>query len=330
MAKNEIMKNGKISHIILAKTLSFFVFCLGITSVVAQDKEIKITPYTIETTYEKLKKDYPFISQILPEYKEGITVHEDISYRTLENRELKADIYHPKMEGTQLYPAVLLIHGGGWVSGSKENQRPMAQRLAQEGFVTMTVEYRLSREAQYPSGVIDVKAALHWFKENAEEFGVDKNKIAILGTSAGAQLATLVGVTPGLKIYRENDCKIDDEVQAIINVDGIVSFIHPEAEESEIAGLWLGGLQDENPSNWKEASPLEYVDLNTPPTLFINSAQPRFHAGRDDMIKILDSHNIYSEVYTIPNSPHSFWLVHPWFEITAGYTIDFLNKIFKE
>src|SRR5690606_12016167 len=125
--------------------------------------------------------------------------------------------------------------------------------------------------------------------------------------------------------------KISDEVQAIVNIDGIVSFIHPEAAaEGEIAGLWLGGLKDENPKNWKEASPLEYIDKNTPPTLFINSAQPRFHAGRDDMVKILDEHGICSEVHTVPDTPHSFWLVHPWFETTVTNTVEFLNKVFKD
>lgn len=97
-----------------------------------------------------------------------------------------------------------------------------------------------------------------------------------------------------------------------------------------MAGEWLGGLQDENPKNWQEASPLEYVNKNSPPTLFINSAQPRFHAGRDDMVRILENYNIYNEVHTIPGTPHSFWHMHPWFEITGNYTVNFLNKVFEQ
>lgn len=291
-------------------------------------KDLKINPYTIETTYQKLKKDYPFVTPVTPEISENINAREDVVYRKVGERELKVDIYFPK-DSANTFPAVLLIHGGGWVSGSKENQRPMAQRLAEEGFVAVTVEYRLSREAVYPAGVIDIKAAVHWIKENAAKWNVNKEQIAILGASAGAQLATLVGMTPGLTSYKESNCSVNDSVQAIINVDGIVSFIHPEAEESEIAGLWLGGLQNENPKNWREASPLEYVDENSPPVLFINSSQPRFHAGRDDMLKILDSAGIYSEVHEIPQSPHSFWLLHPWFKQTSNYVVNFLNKVFK-
>ena len=292
-------------------------------------KKVEVRPYTIATTVKKYKKDYPFIMPIEPLVSESIIAEQDIVYKTTETSNLKLDIYRPKISSDEICPAVLLIHGGGWISGSKENQRIMAQHLAENGFVAITASYRLSREAPYPAGVIDLKDALRWMKLNAEKYHVDTQKIAVLGTSAGAQLATLVGVTPNSEIYNEKDEKISSEVQAIVNIDGITSFIHPDAEESEIAGLWLGGLRNENPKNWKEASPLEYVDKNTPPILFINSSMPRFHAGRDDMIKILEENNIYSEVHTLEDSPHSFWLLEPWFQPTLDYTVSFLNKVFK-
>ncbi len=304
----------------------FVTLVLG-SSTFAQKAEVR--PYTIATTFEKYKKEYPFIELIQSFASENVIAEEDIVYKKTATSNLKLDIYCPKISSEEKWPAVLLIHGGGWISGSKENLRILAQHLAENGFVAITASYRLSREAPYPAGVIDLKDALRWMKLNAEKYHVDTQKIAVLGTSAGAQLATLVGVTPNLEIYNEKDEKISSEVQAIVNIDGITSFIHPDAEESEIAGLWLGGLRNENPKNWKEASPLEYVNKNTPPTLFINSSMPRFHAGRDDMIKILEENNIYSEVHTLEGSPHSFWLLEPWFQPTLDYTVSFLNKVFK-
>lgn len=292
-------------------------------------KDITPQPYTIETTYEKLKKHHPFISPIEPLKLKKIQFKENVTYRTVEGKELQADIYYPRKKTSRKRPAVLLIHGGGWISGSKENQRIMAQHLAKNGYVAMTAAYTLSDLAPYPASVLDLKAAVRWLKEHSEEYGIDPDKIAVLGASAGAQLATLIGVTPDSPVFREGTPETSDEVQAIVNIDGIVSFIHPDAEESEIAGKWLGGLQHENPENWKEASPLEYVDENTPPIIFINSSQPRFHAGRDDLIEILDRHNIYSEVHTIPESPHSFWLMQPWFKPTLKYTLNFLDKTLK-
>ena len=77
------------------------------------------------------------------------------------------------------------------------------------------------------------------------------------------------------------------------------------------------------------ASALTHTDKNTPPILFINSSIPRFHAGRDDMIAILNQNNIYNEVHTIKDAPHSFWFFNPWFDETIRYTTQFLDKIFK-
>ncbi|WBL23340.1 alpha/beta hydrolase [Zunongwangia sp. HRR-M8] len=293
-------------------------------------KKVEVRPYTIATTVEKFKKDYPFIKGIEPLESKHFLAEEDIVYKKTATSVLKLDVYYPSEKTDKNCPGVLLIHGGGWISGSKENQRIMAQHLADNGFVAVTASYRLSQEAVYPAGVIDLKDALRWMRKNAKTYKLNPNKISVLGTSAGAQLATLVGVTPNSELYNEKDNAISSAVQAIVNVDGIVSFVHPEADaEGEIAGLWLGGMRNENYKNWKEASPLEYVGANTPPTLFINSSMPRFHAGRDDMIKILDENHIYSEVHTLEGSPHSFWLLEPWFEPTVDYTVAFLNKIFK-
>lgn len=302
-------------------------FCFGL-NVHAQEKH-EVKPYSIETTYEKLKKDYPFVKSIEPLVSDKIQVKENLVYKNISERELTADVYLPNEGDNRKYPAVLLIHGGGWLTGSKENQRVMAQHLAANGYVAVTASYRLGTEAKYPAGVLDLKDALKWMRDNAEEFQIDNDKIAVLGSSSGAQLATLLGVTPDSELYKTKNGQISDEVQAIVNVDGIVSFVHPEAEEGWMAATWFGGSEDEKPDTWKEASPLEYVDTETPPTLFINSSYPRFHAGRDDMTEILSKNNIYYEVHTLENSPHSFWLMQPWFERTLNLTVKFLDKVFK-
>lgn len=318
--------------------MKYFVYLFGLCvifwqPIYAQEKPT-FPPYTIELTYQKLKKDYPFISPIQPLKSKEISFKENLVYKKTNTSKLKLDVYVPKNNLNKNYPAVLLIHGGGWLVGSKENERVMAQHLALNGYVGVSVSYRLGFEAPYPAAVIDLKDAVKWLKKNAKKYHIDPNKIAVLGASAGAQLATLIGVTPNSSLYK-SDAKISDEVQAIVNIDGVVSFIHPEAAaeskpgKASMAGIWLNGEKDENYKTWKEASPLEYVDANTPPTLFINSSIPRFHAGRDDMIAILNNFGIYNEVHTIDDSPHSFWLMHPWFETTLNHTVSFLNKVLK-
>jgi pectinesterase len=246
------------------------------------------------------------------------------------------DIYRPSATVGEKHPCILCIHGGGWASGSKALLAPLAQELASNGYLAATVEYRLSPEAHYPAGVIDVKAAVRWMKRNAAFYGADTNRIAVLGTSAGATIATLVGNTPGHPLYQvaeADTAHCSDRVHAIINIDGILDFSDPaesgkdtDPDRPSAAARWLGATFRENPDTWIEASPLTYAGRHSPTTLFINSAIPRFHAGRDAYTSILDHHGITSLVYTIPDSPHSFWLFHPWFHSTVNYILNFTDK----
>ena len=329
MPVSTITKNTKEERILIQiKFWSFFWSLILFGSLLrGQQKPYVIEPYTIASTYQKLKVEYPFVKPIKPLRSTKIRTKKNVVYKRNGTKKLRADMYFPKSGKGKVLPAVLLIHGGGWITGSKENLGVMAEHLALNGYVAITLSYTLSTEAPYPASVMDLKTAIGWMRANAEKYHLDPNKIAILGTSAGAQLATLVGLTPNSSIYGKNPL-FSDVVQAIINIDGIVSFIHPEAyEEGKSAGIWLGGSRTKNWKNWKEASPLGYVHEKSPPILFVNSAKPRFHAGRDDMVSIYNEYGIYNEVHTISDSPHSFWLLHPWFDTTLRYTLEFLEKV---
>lgn len=274
------------------------------------------TPYTNESTYEKLKKKYPFITPLNRQIPANIGIDKDVEYAVVDGVSLKADVYYP-LDKSKTYPGIAMVHGGGWISGDKENEKFMAQELASRGYVAIAVGYRLADVAKYPAGINDVERAIRFLKKNKKKYALDSKKIAVFGESAGAQIATLVGV------------RKENQIKAIVNVDGIVSFVHPEAEESTYAAYWLDGDRNDNLKNWTEASPLEFVDKHTPPTIFINSSQPRFHAGRDDMMKKLRSVNIPTEFHEIKNTPHSFWSAEPWFTETLDLTIQFLDKILK-
>lgn len=291
-------------------SLFFLLMALGVS---AQLERPNARPYTLEGTYEKLRGQYPLVRPISTPGSEPITKEEGLTYHSVDGLDLKADVYYPEGKGKK-FPGILLVHGGGWISGSKENLRPMAQHLAGKGFLAMTVNYRLADRAKYPAAVEDLHAATAFLK--GSDLPIDRDRIAILGASAGAQLATLAG-------------QQNTDIKAVVNVDGIVSFVHPEAKEGTYAAYWLGGTRSQRPELWKEASPLEHVHPESPPILFINSALPRFHAGRDDMIKKYREWGIYSEVHTHPDSPHSFWLVEPWFAPTLEHTVKFLQQVLQ-
>lgn len=326
---------------------SAFLLCLFLNHhSLAEEITRRVTPlsesehpgFSIAREFEKYRDQYPFIRPIKIAKSGNFLAYPGLVYHSSKNRELHLELYRPVDNG-QGYPAVVLVHGGGWRTGDRGHQVPMAQELAAVGYVGVAVEYRLSGEALYPTGFLDLQAAIRWLRRHAAEFAIDPDRIAILGASSGAHMATLAGVVGNMDTFAGSatiENGINSAVQAIINVDGVVELLSPEVrsfednpDKASAMGLWLGGRYHELPDLWREVSPLNYAGKQTPPTLFINSALPRFHAGRDEFISILKQYGTYTEVHTIPDTPHPFWLFHPWFDQERDILIDFLDRVFK-
>ncbi|MFN8349611.1 MAG: pectinesterase family protein [Spirosomataceae bacterium] len=298
---------------------------------------IKDTSFNTKKAFLQIQKQFPNAS--LAEFPLPATVREErnITYCHTGTRDMQLDVFYPKTKSGKSRPAVLVIHGGGWRSGDRSQHIPLAQKLAERGYVAVTAEYRLSTEALYPAAVHDLKAAVRWMRANAEKYGIDPNRIASLGFSAGGQLAALLGTTNNLPTFEGNlgNASFSSKINAIVDLDGTLAFIHPESGEGDdsksisAATYWFGYSKTQNPDLWQEAGALNHTDKNTPPILFINSSVARMHAGRDDMRKKLDALSVYSEVHTFPEAPHTFVLFHPWFEPVLEHTTTFLNKVFK-
>lgn len=296
------------------------------------------TSFTVGREYEKLKKHYPFIQIVAPLSAGTVTEKKDVVYCTTGSRNLLLDVFSPAQKDNRKRAAILLIHGGGWRSGNRAQHHPMAQKLAQRGYVCFTPEYRLSTEALYPAAVQDLKAALRWISANAKAYNIDTAKIAVAGFSAGGQLAALVGTTIGDPAFEAGDCngQASSRVRAIIDMDGTLSFVHPESGEGDdskrtsAATYWFGYAKKENPALWQQASPLAHAGRHTPPTLFINSSVARMHAGRDDFMDTLRRYGIYTGVKTFEGAPHAFPLFHPWFDSTISFMDGFLKTVFAQ
>jgi len=299
------------------------------------------TSFNIHAEFRKQVKQYPHISPAEADTS-GLKIWHDIVYSRYGKRELHLDLFAPATspgnEREEPLPVVLLIHGGGWRSGDKSMDWPLAAALAQKGFITVCAEYRLSMEALYPAAITDLKTAIRWIRRHAHRFGADPSRIALMGTSAGGHLAALIGTLNDkgdlfpVKTMRRTSGK----VQAVVDIDGILAFIHPESGEGadrpgkpSAATLWFRGNASEKRDLWIQASALTHIHSGTAPFLFINSSQPRFHAGRNDFTHKLDSLGIYNQTITLPETPHTFWLFNPWFPEVVDISTDFLERKLK-
>jgi len=296
------------------------------------------TSYNNGSAYRSTLKTFPNITLAPELHTPAIAEKKDISYGTTGKRNLLLDAFYPRAGSKAKRTAIIIIHGGGWRSGNRTQHYALAQHLANLGYACFTPEYRLSTEALFPAAVYDIKSAIRWVKQHAKQYQVDTNKITVLGFSAGGELAAFMGATNGKAEFEGpvGNQNFTSQVSAVVDIDGTLSFVHAESGEGDdtkkisAATHWFGYSRKENMELWTQASPLTHAGKHTPPTLFINSAVDRMHAGRNDYIKILESYNIYTEVQQFENSPHGFCLFEPWFTPTVKYIDDFLKKTFNK
>ena len=290
------------------------------------------TSYTIHSAYAGTVKTNPEARLVGELHFPNLVEEKSLSYCKVGDRKLLIDVFYAKGKGPPKKTAIIIVHGGGWRAGNRTLHYPLAQRLARLGYVCFTPEYRLSTEALYPAAVYDIKSAIRWVRKNAEKYNLIENRIVVAGHSAGGELAAMMGATNGIDSLEGDGCnkKISSKVNAVINIDGILAFIHPESGEGDdskrisAATNWFGYSKKENPALWEQGSPLTHVGPKSPATLFLNSNVARMHAGREDFIDVLSSYNIYSYVKTF-NAPHSFILFNPWLDSSVVYIDKFLK-----
>ena len=327
---------------LLALMLASLVAC---NSLIA--KPSAANTYTVENRFAGDVQEFPGISIASRAVPSTVIEQKDLTYVRYGKRSLQLDLYRPRasVDGNaaapgapeRLYPGVVLVHGGGWSMGYRTHLTPMAIALAQAGYVVATISYRLAPEAQYPAAIFDTKAAIRWLRTNAASYQVDPDKIAVGGSSAGGQIASLTGMTNQLQRFdpQARLSSVSSDVQLILNIDGLSDFTSVEARKFEdvpghsAAAAWFGGSYSERRDLWHDASPTFYVGETSPPVLYLNSAQARFHVGRDQMMAKLAIYGIPCKTVTLPATPHTFWLYDPFIKPAAAEVIAFLDEHFK-
>ena len=126
------------------------------------------TVFSVETAERGLLNRYPYVTRLSTEIPEGVTAQPGITYARYGTREMRLDLFRPEGKGT--HPAVIVVHGGAWITGNHRMENPFAAELARRGYVAPTVEYRLSNEAKYPAQIQDLKAAVRYLRANAARY----------------------------------------------------------------------------------------------------------------------------------------------------------------
>lgn len=246
-------------------------------------------------------------------------------YKKLGQRSLVIDVYEP--QDKKFRKSLLFFHGGGWRTGHRSQHVMLAKALATKGYRVFLAEYRLSTEALYPAAMLDAQAALTFLHKQFKTLHVDPKEIFVAGYSAGGQMAALLG-----SVQDENLFGPGQKIKGVIDLDGILAFIHPESGEGDdrvrtsAATSYFGYTKVENPVLWNQASALYHVSKQDPPVLFINSGNERMHAGRDDFQQKMKMYGILTQAHTFEGSPHTFLLFTKWFDQTVQLMDQFMLK----
>ncbi len=262
-------------------------------------------------------------------------VDRDLAYGSAGGRILRLDLYRPPSPGDgrpePTRPAIVMIHGGAWVQGSKEGDRDLAEHFARLGFAAVAVDYRLAEDAssRYPAQLDDVQKAVRWVRKHAAEYGIDPNRVAAYGHSAGGHLAALLGTT---------DTRVDDDtallgvsswVDCVVDCAGPTDFTDPASPPVGPEIAWVvpnlfGKTSAEIPEVYREASPLARVTPRSSPTLIV-------HGTEDPTVPIDQSRRFFvglraagvdARLIELPGEGHLFESpenVRTWLSETIGF-----------
>jgi acetyl esterase/lipase len=247
-----------------------------------------------------------------PVVPDGVVFESGIEYTNPDNQHLKLDVAFPKT-GDGPFPAILCIHGGGFRAGARESYDGLCIKLAEKGYVAVTITYRLAPKYPFPAAIHDSKSAVRWLRANAEKYKIDPKWIGVTGGSAGGHLAQFLGVTGDVKEFEGDGGNPDQssKVACVVNVYGPSDFTKSygkSVDAAEVLPLFLGGnLEQARPLHIR-ASPLYWVTPNAAPTLCIHGTDDKYVAHEQAvwLVDKLKAANVEAELLTLEGAGHGF------------------------
>ncbi|WP_047816975.1 alpha/beta hydrolase fold domain-containing protein [Rhodopirellula islandica] len=252
-----------------------------------------------------------------PRAPRGVEVKRDVVFGKGGDRDLKMHIVLPESKPSKPLPAYVWIHGGGWQAGSKEGGVNQVARIVAEGFVGATIEYRLTGEAPFPAQIEDCKCAIRFLREHADQYGIDPDRIAVGGSSAGGHLVALLGTSGDVDELEGSGGwpEQSSRVQAVVDLYGPTDFSkfvttkgfeshnRDGSPESKLLG---GGDVLGNDKGIRRVNPITYIDDKDPPFLIIHgTSDPVVPANQSQLIhEALESAGVETTLKLIRGAKH--------------------------
>lgn len=263
---------------------------------------------------------------------DSVRIEKDIAFLG-EDRKEKADLYLPPTDGEKR-PGIIIIHGGGWTSGIKDAAREIniGTTMALQGYVCLSIDYKLhdpsSDVSCWPQNLHDCKTAVRWLRANAEKLKLDPDRIGVIGGSAGAHLAAMVGVTQP-KDGLEPAGPYGDQPSHVSCVVDLYGPIDP--------GSWMRNIsvlrksQAEAPDLYKAFSVLTYLDKDDPPVLIVHgTADAIVPVSQSELFAAaLKEKEIEHHLEIVEDAPHTFHL-QPAQKDLRPLVIGFFDKHLKK
>jgi acetyl esterase/lipase len=262
--------------------------------------ELELDPDDTAPPFPRSHVVFPFLMG----HRSGVERRRNIVFAEPEGKPLRLDVHRPAGAGPDggKRPGILQIHGGGWVIGDKREQGiPLLNHLAANGWVGINANYRLSPRHAFPAHLIDLKHAIAWYRDHAEEHGADPDFLCVTGGSAGGHLAALVGLTANEAEYQPGFEEVDTSVRAAVPVYGVYDFTNRfgtwhKPTVNRFFGPWIIKRSfAEAPEAFRKASPIDLVRPDAPPFLVV-------HGDLDVLAPVVDAREFVARLRDVSGS----------------------------
>lgn len=260
---------------------------------------------------------FPRIQVVLPFLmgrRRGVRIQRNVAFSRVAGKTIRLDVTIPSAPvpgGGARRPALMQVHGGGWVIGDKREQGlPLLGHMAAQGWVGFNVNYRLSPGVGFPEHLIDLKRGLAWIREHADEYDVDPDFICITGGSAGAHLAALMALTANEARFQPGFESADTSLAAAVPFYGIYDFTpagafgsDPEVYRRFLEPIVMKAFLDDEPEKFEDASPIHHLRADAPPFLVI-------HGDRDTLAPVADARTFVAQLQAVSTQPVLYAEMH--------------------